>query len=265
MKTSGRSASLAQDLALILLMSNDDGSAWSCVVFQGFSKLPLIGQYSLRKQPYNNLKNKFIWLSDAGHRLLNLLFMYNPQRRYTIYHYSSKCRVNVMLVQGDWTWFVSLIQSYRQRLLRELLLQRETSTWVCYRCWLTAVTIIISLWQSWNWFIVSSCSFHAACEPELMPTFPHHRNKRAALPAESSLKRSKVWQTWGPRDILGTRRALFVSCHQRKDVLKYEQTQFRAVEAKLAHTSTLLISITIYESRNPTLGFLYMVMKTKLP
>lgn len=55
-----------------------------CVcVHQGFSQLPLIGQYSLRKQPYNNLKNKFIWLSDAGHRLLNLLFMYNPQRRYT--------------------------------------------------------------------------------------------------------------------------------------------------------------------------------------
>lgn len=50
---------------------------------QGFSQLPLISQYSLRKQPYNNLKNKFTWLSDAGHRLLNLLFMYNPQRRYT--------------------------------------------------------------------------------------------------------------------------------------------------------------------------------------
>lgn len=50
---------------------------------QGFSQLPLIGQYSLRKQPYNNLKNKFTWLSDAGHRLLNLLFMYNPQRRYS--------------------------------------------------------------------------------------------------------------------------------------------------------------------------------------
>lgn len=50
-------------------------------VSQGFSKLPLVSQYSLKKQPYNNLKNKFIWLSDAGHRLLNLLFMYNPQRR----------------------------------------------------------------------------------------------------------------------------------------------------------------------------------------
>lgn len=94
-------------------------------VFQGFSKLPLIGQYSLRKQPYNNLKTKFIWLSDAGHRLLNLLFMYNPQRRYSISHYSC---VSVMLVQGAWIWSVSLIQSYGQRLFGELLLQRETST-----------------------------------------------------------------------------------------------------------------------------------------
>ena len=54
-------------------------------VFQGFSQLPLVGQYSLRKQPYNNLKNKFTWLSEAGHRLLNLLFMYNPQRRYALH------------------------------------------------------------------------------------------------------------------------------------------------------------------------------------
>ncbi|KAF5892697.1 cyclin-dependent kinase 10 isoform X2, partial [Clarias magur] len=50
-------------------------------IWPGFSRLPLVGQYSLRKQPYNNLKNKFTWLSEAGLRLLNLLFMYNPQRR----------------------------------------------------------------------------------------------------------------------------------------------------------------------------------------
>lgn len=31
-----------------------------------------------------------------------------------------------------------------------------------------------------------------ACEPELMPTFPHHRNKRVASTAmESQAKRSK--------------------------------------------------------------------------
>lgn len=48
---------------------------------QGFSKLPLVSQYSLRKQPYNNLKHKFPWLSEAGLRLLNFLFMYDPKKR----------------------------------------------------------------------------------------------------------------------------------------------------------------------------------------
>lgn len=40
-----------------------------------------MGQYSLRKQPYNNLKHKFPWLSEAGLRLLNFLFMYDPKKR----------------------------------------------------------------------------------------------------------------------------------------------------------------------------------------
>lgn len=59
---------------------------WLChsspYLLQGFSKLPLAGQYSLRKQPYNNLKHKFPWLSEAGLRLLNFLFMYDPKKRY---------------------------------------------------------------------------------------------------------------------------------------------------------------------------------------
>uniref|UniRef100_A0A3B5MW40 Cyclin dependent kinase 10 n=1 Tax=Xiphophorus couchianus TaxID=32473 RepID=A0A3B5MW40_9TELE len=95
-------------------------------IWPGFSQLPLIGQYSLRKQPYNNLKNKFTWLSDAGHRLLNLLFMYNPQRAT-----AKDC----------------LESSYFKE--------------------------------------------KPLCEPELMPTFPHHRNKRAVVQAESQPKRRK--------------------------------------------------------------------------
>ncbi|KAB1260995.1 Cyclin-dependent kinase 10 [Camelus dromedarius] len=91
-------------------------------IWPGFSQLPLVGQYSLRKQPYNNLKHKFPWLSEAGLRLLNLLFMYDPKKRATA---------------GD-----CLESSY----FKEKPLP---------------------------------------CEPELMPTFPHHRNKRAA-PATSS-------------------------------------------------------------------------------
>ena len=30
---------------------------------------------------YNNIKQKFPWLSEAGLRLLNYLFMYNPEKR----------------------------------------------------------------------------------------------------------------------------------------------------------------------------------------
>ncbi|XP_072135941.1 cyclin-dependent kinase 10 isoform X2 [Mobula birostris] len=50
-------------------------------IWPGFSKLPLVGQYTLRKQPYNNLKHKFPWLSEAGLRLLNFLFMYDPKKK----------------------------------------------------------------------------------------------------------------------------------------------------------------------------------------
>ncbi|XP_026634387.1 cyclin-dependent kinase 10 isoform X1 [Microtus ochrogaster] len=98
-------------------------------IWPGFSKLPLAGQYSLRKQPYNNLKHKFPWLSEAGLRLLNFLFMYDPKKRATA---------------GD-----CLESSY----FKEKPLP---------------------------------------CEPELMPTFPHHRNKRAAPAAtEGQSKRCK--------------------------------------------------------------------------
>uniref|UniRef100_UPI00398F5FB7 cyclin-dependent kinase 10 isoform X2 n=1 Tax=Pristiophorus japonicus TaxID=55135 RepID=UPI00398F5FB7 len=98
-------------------------------IWPGFSKLPLVGQYTLRKQPYNNLKHKFPWLSEAGLRLLNFLFMYDPKKRATAED--------------------SLESSY----FKEKPLP---------------------------------------CEPELMPTFPHHRNKRAASNADNQQKRLKV-------------------------------------------------------------------------
>jgi len=37
----------------------------------------------LKQQPYNNLKQRFPWLSAAGLRLLNFLFMYDPKKRAT--------------------------------------------------------------------------------------------------------------------------------------------------------------------------------------
>ncbi|KAM6353225.1 LOW QUALITY PROTEIN: cyclin-dependent kinase 10 [Alca torda] len=97
-------------------------------IWPGFSKLPLVSQYTLRN-PYNNLKHKFPWLW-AGLRLLNFLFMYDPKKRAT----AKDC----------------LESSY----FKEKPLP---------------------------------------CEPELMPTFPHHRNKRATTSAgtESQAKRSK--------------------------------------------------------------------------
>ncbi|KAM4722358.1 cyclin-dependent kinase 10 [Rhinophrynus dorsalis] len=98
-------------------------------IWPGFSKLPLVGQYTVRKQPYNNLKHKFPWLSEAGLRLLNFLFMYDPKKRATAED--------------------SLGSSY----FKEKPLP---------------------------------------CEPQLMPTFPHHRNKRvSSTGAESQSKRCK--------------------------------------------------------------------------
>ncbi|XP_064414289.1 cyclin-dependent kinase 10 [Latimeria chalumnae] len=117
-------ASEIQQIDLIVqLLGTPNENIWP-----GFSKLPLVGQYTLRKQPYNNLKHKFPWLSEAGLRLLNFLFMYDPKKRAT----AEDC----------------LGSSY----FKEKPLP---------------------------------------CEPELMPTFPHHRNKRAVAGPEGQAKRSK--------------------------------------------------------------------------
>lgn len=45
--------------------------------------LPTLKDFTLKIQPYNNLKQKFSWLSQAGLRLLNFLFMYDPHKRAT--------------------------------------------------------------------------------------------------------------------------------------------------------------------------------------
>lgn len=52
-------------------------------IWPGFSKLPACQNFTLKHQPYNNLKTKFPLLSAAGLRLLQFLFMFNPQRRAT--------------------------------------------------------------------------------------------------------------------------------------------------------------------------------------
>ncbi|ERL88176.1 hypothetical protein D910_05564 [Dendroctonus ponderosae] len=55
----------------------------SDAIWPGFSNLPALQNFSLKQQPYNNLKQKFPWLSAAGLRLLNFLFMYDPRKRAT--------------------------------------------------------------------------------------------------------------------------------------------------------------------------------------
>ncbi|ROT62100.1 putative cyclin-dependent kinase 10 [Penaeus vannamei] len=52
-------------------------------IWPDFSQLPAIENFTLKPQPYNNLKTKFPMLSSSGHRLLNFLFMYDPKRRAT--------------------------------------------------------------------------------------------------------------------------------------------------------------------------------------
>lgn len=55
----------------------------SDAIWPGFSELPALQNFTLKQQPYNNLKQRFPWLSAAGLRLLNFLFMYDPRKRAT--------------------------------------------------------------------------------------------------------------------------------------------------------------------------------------
>lgn len=66
-----------QQLELIIdLLGTPSENIWS-----GFSQLPACQNFTLRQQPYNNLKTKFPNLSPSGLRLLNFLFMYDPKKR----------------------------------------------------------------------------------------------------------------------------------------------------------------------------------------
>ncbi|KAI0219394.1 Cyclin-dependent kinase 10 [Lamellibrachia satsuma] len=52
-------------------------------IWPGFSSLPALENFTLKKQPYNNLRHTFPWLSEAGLRLLNSIFVYHPDKRAT--------------------------------------------------------------------------------------------------------------------------------------------------------------------------------------
>lgn len=52
-------------------------------IWPEFPTLPALKSFTLKVQPYNKIKTKFPGLSVAGLRLLNFLFMYDPQKRAT--------------------------------------------------------------------------------------------------------------------------------------------------------------------------------------
>lgn len=71
----GKSEANQVELIVNLLGSpNDD-------IWPGFSSLPLAKKLNFSQQPYNNLNQKFHWLSDEGSKLLNEFLMYNPKKR----------------------------------------------------------------------------------------------------------------------------------------------------------------------------------------
>ena len=63
---------------IVDLLGTPSESIWA-----NFKDLPACKNFTLKQQPYNNLKTKFPWLSQAGLRLLNFLFMYDPKKRAT--------------------------------------------------------------------------------------------------------------------------------------------------------------------------------------
>ncbi|XP_023221987.1 cyclin-dependent kinase 10-like, partial [Centruroides sculpturatus] len=73
----GRSEIHQLELIVDLLGTPNDS------IWPGYSKLPILENFSLKQQPYNNIKHIFPWLSSSGIRLLNLLFMYDPKKRAT--------------------------------------------------------------------------------------------------------------------------------------------------------------------------------------
>ncbi|XP_043223983.1 cyclin-dependent kinase 10-like [Amphibalanus amphitrite] len=73
----GRSEIHQLELIIALLGTPNDH------IWPGYSQLAALENFTLKHQPYNNLKQRFSWLSNAGLRLLNFLFMYDPRKRAT--------------------------------------------------------------------------------------------------------------------------------------------------------------------------------------
>lgn len=64
-------------------------------LWPGFSSLPGAKSINFKRQPYNNLKHKFSWLSPAGLTLINHLLMYDPCKRAT----AAECLQNSYFIE----------------------------------------------------------------------------------------------------------------------------------------------------------------------
>jgi len=64
-------------------------------LWPGFSSLPGAKSINVKRQPYNNLKHKFSWLSPAGLTLINHLLMYDPCKRAT----AAECLQNSYFIE----------------------------------------------------------------------------------------------------------------------------------------------------------------------
>lgn len=63
---------------IVQLLGSPNESIWP-----GFDALTKQFNFTVREQPYNNMKNEFKWLSTAGLKLLNGCFKYYPAKRWT--------------------------------------------------------------------------------------------------------------------------------------------------------------------------------------
>ena len=91
-------------------------------IWPGFSRLPMLEKFTLRKQPYNNLRHHFPWLSEAGIRLLNFLFMYHPEKRAT----ASDCLDSSYFKEQPYPCDIEMMPSFPQhRLYRKSAKERQ--------------------------------------------------------------------------------------------------------------------------------------------
>lgn len=115
-------------------------------IWPEFNSLPALENFTLKQQPYNNLKQRFPWLSAAGLRLLNFLFMYDPKKRAT----AEECLQSSYFKENPLRKFFDII------LFSFFLFRR---------------------WNDWNFVLIFTAS-----DPKLMPTFPQHRNMKKMNP-----------------------------------------------------------------------------------